>query len=875
MTTTFPDSGEGPTFRFTSLTQPIRTDIVELSANFNLAGAAFIDANTLDLSALGATTDLLGRWNTLANSGIDLVGWHHIAVTGRDIYVKIITRGWLFPLGNEAVLIQIVERVVVPDPVHGELYAIAYAGLKQYVRVIEPSKLYPAPGQPFGTNDWPFQQITITTSTSPQLDATLTELTEVTKGTATGPSWSIAKTPSKAQAVDAQALILTYGGGQPVLWSTIATDLAGNELHLQIPLVFINGQDTATGYLDEFNEANTTKWVNAYNNRLAAASRTIAGNGQVMRFAPEAGGPAGGTTHPVVSLTLGASRPSADPYASVAPPHPASEATLVSNTQPAFYPTLASSSVRLKAADALSGSSNGFSDSSGQGVSIEFYPGYVTGGLPESGPPTVPLNGVYARLSDAVNNPAGPLLSFPSNLVGGLGTPNMLMAGLSTITGAVGGALSDLENFANSAGLSQSPAQLQQRVLGYFKSLLSGGSLLPQLFGSLKLTDILGSFASDLVGGIPNLTTNTDEDGTVTVMYQLTANLTDFPSSDSIFVPNGDAGTFSLTATAVISASKPPTYNVVGSITPFTIYLVNNGDLEFIEIPFNSFGFTSKSGSKTQVDVSVGNVAFAGALSFVNTLEQFLQDLGGTGLSIDVTPTEVDASFSISLPAIGVGVLTLSGIAFSSGVKIPFLGDPAIVTFGFASQDNPFIITVCMFGGGGFLQLGLGFHGVQTVQASFEFAGQFALDLGVASGGITLAAGIYYSYAASGPNAGTTLTGFVKLTGEVEVLGIISVSAELDLTLTYVSTISPAGYYVQGTATLKVSISICFFSITVPITVTKQFAGGGSTSTMSAVTSGADETDALLLSDPVTQILFAQVVPSQSVWETYCDAFAN
>ncbi len=798
--------------------------------------------------------------------------------------MKIITRGWMFPLGHEAVLIQIIERVVLPDPEHGGLYAVAYAGLKQYVRVIQPLKLYPATGQPYKNNDWPFESVHITTTTSPQLDPALSQLSLVGKGDSSGPTWNIAVTPTKAQAVNAQALLLTAGGGTPVLWTAVATDLVGNELHLDIPLVFVNGQDQNTGYLDEFDEGNSKLWVNAYNNNLAESARLIDGRAQHLRFSPEAGGPPGGTTHPVVSLTLGAARPSADPFASKAPASPVGESTLVSVAQPAFNPVLARSSVRLKAADALSGSASGFSDSSGSGVSIQYFPAYVTAGLPDTDPPTVPLNGVYAQLSDAVKNAAGgPLLAFPGNMVGGLGTPNMLMSGLSTITGAVGGALSDLQNFASSAGIPQSPAQLQQQVLGYFKSLFSSGSLLPQLFGSLKLTDILGSFADDLLGGIPNLTTHTAADGTLTVMYQLVANLTTFPASDSIFVPTGDSGKFTLNASAVISASKPPTYDVEGSITPFTIFLVDNGSLEFIEVPFQSFGFTSKSGSKTHVDVNVGSVQFAGALSFVNTLEQFLEDLGGSGLSIAVTPTEVDASFSISLPEIAVGVLTLSGIAFSAGVKFPFLGDPALVTFGFASQDNPFTITVCMFGGGGFLQLGLGFHGVQTVQASFEFEGQFALDLGVASGGVSLQAGIYYAYAASGPNAGTTLTGFVKVQGEVEVLGIISVSIELDLTLTYVSSDSPPGSYVQGTATLKISISICFFSITVPITVTKQFAGSGADATSAlgpnaaaepAVLAAAVE-DATAATTLVTQILFDQVVPTHAVWKTYCDAFAN
>lgn len=857
MTTSFQLDGEddGPLFQFTALQQNDRVDIVELSSNFNLGGAAYVDANTLELSALGANTDLLGQWNPPPAEGIDLVGWHHIAVTGRDIYVKIVRRGWLFPLGHQAVLIELIERVIEPDP-ESPLYAQAYLGKKTYVRVTQPTKTYPAAGQPFGTNDWPFQSVRILTSVSPQLDATLAELTDlsnpVNPGT-TGPA--------------AQALVLTYGGGTAVPWSVVATDLVGNELHLQVPLIFVFGQDSASNWPDEFNESKTQPWVDAYN-QVAETARTVAANGQKMRFAPEAGGPSGGTTHPVVSLTLGAARPSADPNTPNPPASPAHEAFLINQLQPAFYPVIAKSSVRLKAADAMSGKQGGFSDGGGNGVSIQYFPDFVEQGLPESDPPDVPLSGVYAQLTQAASSATGPLLKFPSNNVGGIGNPNMLMSGLSAITGPVGGALSDLQDFANNGAMD---------VQNFFKSLSSQGDLLPQLFGSLKLSDILGSFIGDVLGGIPNLTTTTDPDtGDTTVEYKLTANLQSFPSSDPIFVPQSDPSSFNLTAKAIISTSKPPTYDVEGSITPFNIYLVSQNDLAFIEIPFQEFSFTSKSGSKTKVHVSVGSVSFIGALSFVNTLEQFLQDIGGSGLSIAVTPSEVDANFSVALPDVALGALTLSGIAFSAGVKVPFLGDPALVTFGFASQANPFTLTVCMFGGGGFLSLGLGFAGVQTVQASFEFAGQFALDIGVASGGISLTAGIYYSYSAlPGPSQGTTLTGFVKMNGEVEVLGIISVSAELDLTLTYTS--GPSGSSVTGTATLKISVSICFFSITVPITVTKTWSGGGASASAAMAAAfqplGAAADPAI---DPNVQgILFDDLVPTLSVWQTYCGAFAD
>jgi hypothetical protein len=868
MTTSFPidADGDGPCFQFSSLTQSNRNDIVELSANFNLAGAAYIEASTLELSALGATTNLLGQWNPPQT--INLTEWHHIAATGRDVYVKIVNRGWLFPLGHQAVLVEVIERAFVPDPVNGGFYADAYLGRKQYVRLLQPTKQYPALGQPFNANDWPFGQVTITTLVSPELDAQLPELTSLTT-----PS-----TPPTSTGKSAQALLLTHDQGTAVSWSLVATDLAGNELHLAVPLVFVFGEDTQSGFPSEFDQGNAANWASAYNS-LATSYRITTGSGQPLRLAPEAGGPAGGTTHPLVDLTLGAATPSADPNTTSAPSNPPSQSDLQNARQPAFYPVLSSATVLLKAADALSGRSTGFTDGNpnGVGVGVKYFADYVVSGLPEQAQTPVPLNGVYAELTQAAASAADTLLSFPANLVGGLATPNLLVAGISAITGPVGGTSTGLMSYASSAGQSLSSGELQQRVQSYFAAAGNTASLLPQLLGGLSLPQILAAFAIDLPGGLPNLTVTTDG-STVTVRYSLQATLTSFPSGTStpkgppVFVPDG-SGLFSLDATAVITPTAT-SYQVNGSITPFTIYLVAENNLQFIVIPFNGLTFSAATGTKTKVDVSIGAVEFTGALAFVETLQEYLNDLGGGALSIAVTPTEVDVSSSISLPPVKVGVFNLSGISFSAGLTVPFLGDPAVLTFGFASQDNPFVLTVSMFGGGGFLALGLGYGQVQTVQASFEFAGQFALDIGVASGGVTLAAGVYYSYDAS---SGTTLAGFVRLTGELEVLGIVSISAELDLTLVYVS--GPSGNYVQGTATLQVTISICFFSASVPIKVTKQF-GGAHSSSAPMISRLAGDGEAPSLSEPAAQqainpISFDQLVPTHALWESYCGAFAG
>ena len=85
-----------------------------------------------------------------------------------------------------------------------------------------------------------------------------------------------------------------------------------------------------------------------------------------------------------------------------------------------------------------------------------------------------------------------------------------------------------------------------------------------------------------------------------------------------------------------------------------------------------------------------------------------------------------------------------------------------------------------------------------------------------------------------------------------------------------------------GTATLKISVKICFFSITVPITMTKTFQG--SNSGAAAAMQPAEAHPAALglpsANPTVDQILFDQLVPppvagQTPVWQTYCNAFAN
>jgi hypothetical protein len=88
-----------------------------------------------------------------------------------------------------------------------------------------------------------------------------------------------------------------------------------------------------------------------------------------------------------------------------------------------------------------------------------------------------------------------------------------------------------------------------------------------------------------------------------------------------------------------------------------------------------------------------------------------------------------------------------------------------------------------------------------------------------------------------------SLSGYLRMGGELSVLGLISVSLEFMLTFTY------DGKAATGRATLTVEVKVVFFSKSVEISVEKRFGG-----------SGGDPTFAQLITAPV--------------WSEYAEAFA-
>jgi hypothetical protein len=200
----------------------------------------------------------------------------------------------------------------------------------------------------------------------------------------------------------------------------------------------------------------------------------------------------------------------------------------------------------------------------------------------------------------------------------------------------------------------------------------------------------------------------------------------------------------------------------------------------------------------------------------------------------------VEAGYTLAIPSVGIGVFSLQNINLTAALTLPFIGAPMSMRFAFSEQQDPFLLTVSMFGGGGYLELAVDPGGVQRLAGSLEFGGCFSLNLGVASGGVYLMAGVSFAREGEVYRFG----GYLRCGGAVEVLGLITISVEFFMTLEHLTNPSR----LRGAATLKVEIEILFFSQTVNLTVERQFAGGG---------------------DPG----FADLM-TQKDWGEYCEAFA-
>jgi hypothetical protein len=232
----------------------------------------------------------------------------------------------------------------------------------------------------------------------------------------------------------------------------------------------------------------------------------------------------------------------------------------------------------------------------------------------------------------------------------------------------------------------------------------------------------------------------------------------------------------------------------------FTLVLPPGSD-GLLELKFAKLSFTQEAGKAPNLAVEGLEVELGGDLGLLKTLQDEV-DLGDALPRIHATPQGMTASYALDLPEVEAGMFLMRNISVGVGVEVPFDGRPVVAKLSFCSPEDPFNLSVLSFGGGGYLRFEIVQGGDQTLEASLDFGSSVAIGVGIATAEAHALGGVRFLQQGSK----VTVTGFIRIGGSVEVLGLVSISVDLRVELSY------AGGVLSGRATVAVEIDVTFWS---------------------------------------------------------------
>ena len=214
-----------------SLDADDRYNIVHLSSNYTIMRPAVgnkprqsyepnpVEVERLMLSSMGAWINSRGVWDP--PNPLTVEEWRHRGTMGRDHYVRVVYKGYLFPFGHRASLIKVTERKF-----HTNMPGnTAYLRQRMYIIVREPEKTYGGTEleTPEGNSydrQMPFRRVRITTLVTPNLDDPANSDIEI------------------FGAEQLQSLFWPKVLNKDFQFHLIAEDFEGNETEFTMPLLF-------------------------------------------------------------------------------------------------------------------------------------------------------------------------------------------------------------------------------------------------------------------------------------------------------------------------------------------------------------------------------------------------------------------------------------------------------------------------------------------------------------------------------------------------------------------------------------------------------------------------------------------------------------
>ncbi|MFO0887939.1 MAG: hypothetical protein U0790_02210 [Isosphaeraceae bacterium] len=769
-------------------------------------------ANRLHLSALGGLLDVEGNWRQRP-AEVDLEQWRHLATLGRDHYVRVVFAGYLCPLGHAASLVKVTERkfeTLGPDPWRPN-QRIAVLRQRFFLVCHERVKHYSGEDHEFGGLNFPIKEIEILTRVTPNL-------LEPGKGPSALKSASGGDVyPVPRMAFWPMVPASTSSGGEDFRFEIVVTDCCEHRHSFRMPLLFVG---------EIVNRTKSEPVRKAYN-AAPPPRRSADLGGATVCYAPfdPAARADGDLQLPTSTMTFEAGK-----------------LRTLQSDGPNFYPEIQVASVRIPALQKMLGRN--------EAVEVEYPKAYKDGGFGGGNP-----GQVFLKLVRALRLEFGGAGQAKSDVLGALAAPEMSIVGLSRIMGPVSAK-------APESPTDTVPETAMDNVVGdkFVPADFFRGA---RILGGVYLADILEPVSGLARPEVPKLLSRElPAEPSLGLPDRILASFeweTEVKRPDplKLLIPWADSHKPATIlkmkgcVTTPIGDPSAATYETHADLNNFKVNLFG-----FIIIWFEDLQFSSKKGQKPDVTVRLREgrdaVQFGGPLEFVNELRNWIPSNGFSDPpALAVTPSGIAARYSLNLPTVGVGIFSLSNVSLGAGFDLPFDARPASVRFNFAERQQPFSLAVAMLGGGGFFAIGVSARGVQEIEAALEFGAALAINLGVASGGVEIKAGVYFHWLERQDNNKCTveLVGYVRIHGELSVLGLISASLTFNLQLGYLK--ESGGSIVWGEASLIVEIEIMFFSIDVTVRVRREFAGG--------------EADPKII----------DLIPDAATWTEYCEAFAT
>ncbi|MFG3002073.1 hypothetical protein [Streptomyces sp. NPDC048340] len=864
----------------------------EATGAYAVVGPQPIAVDALWLSGLGAWLDLHGEWDVRPYNEADveaILAWDHEAPLGRDQYVRVVYPGYLFPFGHRAALVKVTERRMKPGPTSvAGLYQRKFLVLGEHVRTYA------------DTHDFPFRRVEIRPSVTPPLDEPSGSPRD-SQDTLFWPSADGTRFPFVVDAVDQDdqpvrlhmPLMWVAGHyhrypdiedaydndplsgrrvealGQQIAYGPVR---AGGDTALPTAAVWLRGKAALCDSTPHMSAAEVSLPAVthlsplsgpvpiAYHDRYRAVGFTAADTAELWaRVLIQGEAPGEHPTDPVapaVPVLRFLPDGSAPPSPAGRPPGTARAGGIVNPELPIRGLSRRTGAVGETHALTTAGSPpedflNGADPTLFGLVKLSEVIRALAPGA--SGAPALisrTMNRVEAfladldRLKEAVDQAVTEAHKLVDQAAGG--NPEILVeaqktlreaeSAQSTVTSqlkkvpALFASLKDkkpdeIASEMITLGLENEISKLRDlasKLPPFIRKILEAlADLLADLRGFKDLAEDIGRFVKGLA----------QSSAEVRFRYSWAPLLTtEWPATAPVLRLAPDSLQFAVEGRA--SGTGRMGIRALAELRDFSLELPPGGPL--VRAGFDHACFAAGSGGKAEIDVVFGKVEFLGALSFVEDVTSMIPlDGFADPPTLDVTAEGLSAGYTLALPNIALGVFTLSNLSLGADLQVPFFGKSVTYGFNFCTRERPFTLAVAFIGGGGWLGLRLSPEGLDVLELGLEAGAVVAVDLGVASGSVSAMLGIYLRL--EGDTA--SLTGYFRIRGELDVLGLISASVELYLALTYNFTTGK----MTGEAMVTVKVDVALYTGRVRIRARREFSGhrkDPSFADMMAVTSG-------------------------------------